>query len=565
MSFLGEKTKTFGKSDINNFKRLSTENIENVIDDCLTGTVYSEGRSNQCLKLAEECYNIMREVLNEAHREKYRNNIIADSGIKNIESEDFVKIVAGKEYPSLYGYNKLYDPTSDEEDYIQSKLKSPLGVCDIALFGLEKQFTEQIENGFFQSIHHGNAMKTAEHLVLDEKAAYEDVPNPYSIERHFRKLTSDERRVIAEDIVGSDIDMKLVDDIARKDGFKYIHRNLYPKLMKYYQTEYPDEISTIPRLAAHTSPGGLVYETRNDVVNPKIQANKYRIGSRADLNSKQWFFIEKNTKIDDGFNVSTWEEAKKLTVRVFWEEMKPSAKVRAIKSAIENAKKKGYSDKTIHHLENPTDDFDDFNDDAQESIRIGIISLGDMFDDAVINETLEKRMAKYKYIMPDGAILNCWHSFLGFFNYPKRVRDEWIEINDAWKNGDIDEKTAMNLIRDLEHLERKFTNEAEKQAAIENNANPDRREYIPMTEMGMAIFTEANETGFVKPTQYQPLRLRLYGSQKYINDIINNFTYDQSIITATNNNSQTLNVFRKAFTRTEMSNLRLDRTDEPNE
>lgn len=57
---------------------------------------------------------------------------------------------------------------------------------------------------------------------------------------------------------------------------------------------------------------------------------------------------------------------------------------------------------------------------------------------------------------------------------------------------------------------------------------------------------EASE-GFEKPTTYQPLRMRLYGSQRYLNTLFNMDLVEYDLETATAGNSSVINTIKQAL------------------
>ena len=76
-----------------------------------------------------------------------------------------------------------------------------------------------------------------------------------------------------------------------------------------------------------------------------------------------------------------------------------------------------------------------------------------------------------------------------------------------------------------------------------------------MEEMFQAQLTEGNTPSFNKPTSYQPLRLRLYGSQKYLNTLFNDILMEFPLDKGAINNSFVINTIKQALSTVEIKQL----------
>ncbi|KKN51803.1 hypothetical protein LCGC14_0619030 [marine sediment metagenome] len=129
----------------------------------------------------------------------------------------------------------------------------------------------------------------------------------------------------------------------------------------------------------------------------------------------------------------------------------------------------------------------------------------------------------------DGSRLSCWHNFLAYVEYPEVIKKRWMEVLLAYENNDITKEQYDNAVNDIKKMEEMF--------------QVDMRE-------GNA------QHGFTKPTTYQPLRLRLYGSQKSVNDLINKFLRFNPLNDNTVPNSPTKYTIENAFEPIELYQLR---------
>ncbi|KKN19019.1 hypothetical protein LCGC14_0950060 [marine sediment metagenome] len=135
-----------------------------------------------------------------------------------------------------------------------------------------------------------------------------------------------------------------------------------------------------------------------------------------------------------------------------------------------------------------------------------------------------------------GSRLDCWHNFLAYVEYPEIIKNRWMEVLLAYENKDITKEQYDNAINDIKKMEELFQ--------------------IDMRE-GNA------KHGFTKPTTYQPLRLRLYGSQKSVNDLVNKFLRFNPLNDDTVPNNPTRSTVENAFTPMEIYQLRENRIITP--
>lgn len=128
-----------------------------------------------------------------------------------------------------------------------------------------------------------------------------------------------------------------------------------------------------------------------------------------------------------------------------------------------------------------------------------------------------------------GSKLDCWHNFLAYVEYPSVVKDRWVEILLGYQDGSLTKEQYEKGVEEIKEMEEMFQ--------------------IDMRE-GNA------QHGFTKPTTYQPLRLRLYGSQKAVNDLVNKFLRFNPLNDDTVPNSPTRYTIENAFEPIELYQLR---------
>lgn len=148
--------------------------------------------------------------------------------------------------------------------------------------------------------------------------------------------------------------------------------------------------------------------------------------------------------------------------------------------------------------------------------------------DFVIKKAKKQKIGDYSFQDWDVvSTLDCWHNFLGLVEYPEVIKNKWLEIQLAHEAGEISEEKALELIKELSKME----------------------------EMFQAKITEGNTPKFNKPTSYQPTRLRLYGSQKYLNTLFNNILVEYPLDSGAINNSFVINTIKQALSIVEIKQL----------
>ncbi|KKN90813.1 hypothetical protein LCGC14_0223960 [marine sediment metagenome] len=532
------------------------EKYEDLIDKCLYGGMHNIGRGAACRMLAAECSKRMK-TYSEKDREAYRETMINDAGIENyyLEYDTFQIKGSDEEYQKQYGFNLLYDPNVSVDEYVNKKLEHPLGICDIALFGVETQFSELIVEEYFQPISNDEDFRIIENLVFKDNIEYKYIPNPASIKKHFDNvLNDDERYKIAESLIHvidiedyykkevaaatergeiishNDLEMKLIDTIATK-GFKAIYRKHYGNIAQYYEVNYPDVVEYMPDLI--NARGSLRISVRTDINNPLLPKNKYKIESTASTANTQSFKLIRNLQVDDGFSIDTYEQVLGLPVREFWNEIKDDKKDEVMQNALIEADNMGFGQQVKDELRNAKS-FDDLKSkEVINAIKSGIINYYNK--DEIVN-LLGKRPPKYEWKRKKS--LSCYHNQLGWTNYPQKVWERWVEIEEARDRGEITDGQAKELYKSMQHMK--------EMAKIQGTERTD----LDSSEK------RVSGTAFIKPSTYQPIRLRLYGSHKYINDIMNGTSPYTPIQEAAYWNTQVLDNIESAVDDWEWTQLR---------
>ena len=401
---------------------------EYLIKKCVFGSTYDPIRDKACFELAKRC----REEIDKLPPEQQkgiRDKVIDEIGFVNREDIIETVRVGKKEFPRVYSEPTLFDPNFDENQYVQKKKEDKkFGTCSLSLYGMEKQFLEQIEKGFFQTNQNAKALQDIENIILNRDSTIE--------------------------------------------------------------TEKKKEI-----IKPNVNPSRVIYEICNDVTNPKVRKNRYEACSEGNLNNQQSLVIKE--KIEKGWKPKTEDDVKLLTGNIIW-------------NGIDNEKRKEILDKAnIIHL---FDDYDSYSIYAQEKIREAII------DNYTIDQL--KEMVRPKNGWRVKGRLDCWHNFLGIVEYPETIKDKWLEIQMGFEAGEINEKQATKLLKDLAKMEEMFSSKIKEGDA---------------------------SRGFEKPTTYQPIRMRLYGSQRYLNTLFNMDLVEYDLETATAGNSSVMNTIKQTL------------------
>ncbi len=388
-------------------------------------------------------------------RKEVRRQIIDDVNFINRESlsEPKQALDSGEEYYKVYSDPNIFDEGFDEKSYIDNRTEDKkFGVCHMALYGLEKQFFNQVNESFFQTKSNSDALQQVEALLLDENVRIEQKPVVSDLEleiawEEFKKNPNFENILLAN--FGDQNTISVSTEIS--DYKKVEHQiNKIKEILFNKGLLKPKGFRTI----AKATPEALQkkFEICNEVTNPKISQGRYKICSDADLKGKQAFFFKVKQR--------------------------------------------------------PT----------QPSI----------LDYTTGGKVVLERGGKWV----NGSRLDCWHNFLAYVEYPEVIKKRWMEVLLAYENQDITKEQYDNAVNDIKKMEEMF--------------QVDMRE-------GNA------QHGFTKPTTYQPLRLRLYGSQKSVNDLVNKFLRFNPLNDDTVPNSPTKYTIENAFEPLEIYQLRENR------
>lgn len=442
-----------------------------LIDTCLNAGQYDPKRVEACKKLTDKCYKLMHSKDksagdHERTRRQIEEKIIDDVKFVNEESifDEKERIASGESFYRVVSQPNLFDGNFDENQYLDNKKGDRFEVCHIALYGLEKQFWQQVSEGLFQTEANSEALLEIESVIFDNNVGHQQYKrvNPKNLEDFLftviQGYKADEKFGYLDSDYEGELDVlymirtgnfKSLNDMPHNAEMSFeayaISKGIpYKEYNEYFPTQLKKE-----------------QEICNDITNPKVKQGKYRICSQANLKGKQSFSI-KIQRIIDHDKVKYASDAVisyKDRILQLLEEFERSVKAG------------GGSKDYLNHLESRIARLNELKE--VEEIRLQELKRG------------------YWYNVSE---LQCWHNFLGMVSYPEALKNRSLDVQLAYENGDISEKKATKLLKEIGQLEDAFKTKFEEGGA---------------------------SRGFTKPTMYQPTRARLYGSQFAVNDLLN--------------------------------------------
>lgn len=440
---------------------------EYYIEKCLFGDTWSKERAEACQALAMQCNDELNEIPSPKDREKVRRNIINEARFELSKNEDDTIDVKGAEKFSIWSRsNTIFDEGFDAKNFIELLKQKRHGKCSIALYGIETQFWSQINEGLFQNIDNGDAVKNIELLLFSDHVRYATTP------RDVRKL---QLRDWQHETEGSSIEYAFKKAFTNPMGISHVDSLseeardiLYNYLVKmklitpkdFYVTDLSSQLKK--------------YRICNEVHNPFITDGTYKYCSSALTNGK-------------GQALEIWKrkgERYFYTLPEFIGKVTPSTP--SIVYLITNIRHARESIKRDLKRASKLDKDDIYHKYYMDR---AMKNQWDIKEWRLQLEELKERIVRNNW--DQTAALGCWHNFLDMIekkDYPDYIKGKQKEVEIAYSLGEITEEQATKLLKDIGILEEEF---------------------------------EISINQLDKPIIYQPTRMRIYGSQLALQNLIN--------------------------------------------
>lgn len=471
---------------------------EALLEKCLFGDTYDPQRGKACIKLAEICRTEI-DKLSSGEQAYIRQSIIDDASFKNYEDITDTVEISGREFPRIYTEPSLFNGALfDYDKYIKDNKEEKLGFCNLALYGLESQFVEQIDKGFFQTVKNSRDLFNAENLILNPDIEILDDPE---IVAH--SLTRDE----------------VIDLLRRLEPAIDItlHGREYRHLEPYVQEKITNIIKADMEhrrfIRSVKNPKDVTFEICNVITNPKVEKDKYNVCSVATLDGKMYFTINGRILIREAFKTDTWEDVKGVNMNEIWRATRQEDRLKILEIA-------GIKRTAIYS------DYDGFISKDEKAIW----DAYQTFSHEEILEMIEPQPAEYKF--KELGKLKCIHNMLGLVEYPEAIKKRWLQLILDYEEGLITKESYKTLVSELAKLEKDFAEEISRANLKEGEASKK----------------------FTKPTEYQPSRLRIYGLQRYLNTLFNSVLVENPL--AVVDNSYVIGEIGKSFKSYELKQLK---------
>lgn len=417
---------------------------EELIHKCIYGDTYSEDRNNACMQLKDSCLLKMNKLSN-IEQQEIRDNIMNEAGIESV--------------PDLE--NKVY----------LDKHGRPIAEHELEGYYINLSPDPQT---FTNIVYAEEAYKYPEEQLkyIPPRKISAEVIKYYSTKKHFddkyiQEKTKDPFGECYLSLLG--IETQFNEQIG--DGLFQTANNARDVIHIEEEILYPEvEID--------------VYETCNNILNPKFPPEEYQICSETTNHNEQHWVLKKKDIIKKAIQADTWEQVRGLDMELVWDVIKPEDKVSVHRSAL--GETRNVENVWYRYIETERNKIIDYiKDNLTPQQRADMVESRD-------------ELYGYKEISRQDCVTNVF----AMTNYPDILRTRWLDIQLAYENGEISEDKALKLIEDLKNY-----GDVKKTVFREGEAPP----------------------GFTKPTEYIPSRLRLNSAQYYMNSLFNNALIDNSI------------------------------------
>lgn len=287
-------------------------------EKCVFGTVLDKSNAEACWELAKKCHTEIRTDAKTGDTDittgkdivsgnKYmdiireiRKELLDEYSLEIHEDIADTYEISENEYPRQYIEPILIQGNDSWKEYIKKRMKEKYGSCFISMLGIERQFNEEISEGYFQSKDNARIVKNIDKLIfgiepiIGREYAYEDrkdiinkiianndiLSTIYNNLESFRYPVDKAKSIqdliqILEKLDGKNLNVFMV-------GLHYIkHIKIINKILKLYGKESVSVYN--PSENRHT--------ICNDITNPKINQRTYKICSEATLDNRQHLVI----------------------------------------------------------------------------------------------------------------------------------------------------------------------------------------------------------------------------------------------------------------------------------
>lgn len=461
------------------------ESLDNeyLIDRCLLDDFTKDSRWEACQELAYRCNKAMKGGLGTEGRKKLRQSIIEEVDIKNELSEQTVEIPCAdptlkpKKFRVPLQKTMMFDAGFDTDKYVEEHKKTPFGFCNLALYGLEWGFMEEVNEMPFQSRKHADMIKNSEKLIFDDCEIYRTAPTKQMIENIYDNMSDKEQALILGDDP-SDPNVRV--------GFKNLREALKNKVEEKIEKRILKE-----KIITTSQPQKDIWFEKCEFIdmNPFINdKTKYKYCTEANLNDQQNFIIKKKEIKSEAINTDTWDKLKGLKMETVWETTKDEYKEEILDKT---DKRLGMG---LYHT------YDDFNDYSKKERDAILGTYQEYNHDKLIDIT--KNMPP-KIIYGDSGRLDCYHHHYQYVSHPTQAYTEQLKLEAAYEFGDISKEKYMEMIEEL-----KTNKDLMGVRMDEPHRTPE--EYKKL---------------YKKQTEYLPIRYRIWGSQSYLNKIFHYGNY----------------------------------------
>jgi len=477
-----------------------------LIKKCLYDPSLSIERTRACRDLAYECHKNMKTELSAEERKDLRQRILNETAFKHDVSPR--KPEEGSTAPTEVEIDKkkfvvpvrestILDYGADAERYIKDKQKEPFGYCSLAMYGIENQYYDIINDTPMQPKKQADYIEQAERLIFQENIEYTETHDYGKLwddmdfkkkQKILDKIPNVDPSVLNVRVPLYKIDDKSVisfiqDDLNKNTDWKELDK-LYPN--RHYSDLY---VGTSHNDFNQKKCDPLDY-------NPFVEPGKYRYCTEADFTNKQTIKIEKKNLIEMAHLAPRiMEHANSMTFQELWKYVPKETREYIVKRIINIATPSDEAKAITGNLDN-----------------VSITTLNDIwhalftkYKPEELLKTLEDLPAQYDWTR--SGDLPCWHNQIEYFYTEAAIEKRIEDLTELLNKGEIEYEYYETEVKKLNDIAKVVSTES------------------PMTPPPY----------FVQKSSYMPMRHRMHFSQSAIDSILQYKIYFPSYVFNYNN------------------------------